>query len=129
MHPDIEAVYLTSPTFEGLVCDYDSVRRVCGDKMTIVVDEAHGTHLYFDSKNPKGAMLSGLVDLTINSTHKNMGGLAATALINVAHNSRISPDVVKDIYLMKHTTSVNVFMLCDMEGVLRIMQEEGDKRL
>lgn len=28
--PDIDAIYLTSPTFEGLICDYKSLRSVVG---------------------------------------------------------------------------------------------------
>lgn len=70
-------------------------------------------------------MQTGQVDVTINSVHKNLGALAGAALVNVGHNSRICPHLIKDIYTMNNTTSNSVYMLLDTEGCVRSMIEEG----
>ena len=48
LHPDAEAVYLTSPSYEGLSSIYSEIRRVIGDERMLIIDEAHGSHFYFD---------------------------------------------------------------------------------
>lgn len=46
--PDIDAVYLTSPNYEGLSAEYEHIKDICKDKI-VIVDEAHGAHFYFNS--------------------------------------------------------------------------------
>jgi arginine/lysine/ornithine decarboxylase len=46
--PDIDAVYLTSPNYEGLSANYEQIKEICHDKI-VIVDEAHGAHFYFNS--------------------------------------------------------------------------------
>jgi arginine/lysine/ornithine decarboxylase len=128
MRPDIDAIYLTSPSFDGLLCDYKGIRGVCGDRI-FILDEAHGSHLYFKQPFGMGALQTNCVDVAINSTHKNLGGQSATALINIGKNSRVNPELIKDLYLMKNSTSPNVYLLFDMEGSVRAMKEKGDASL
>ena len=47
-HPDAEAVYLTSPNHEGLICSYSEIRQTIGDERILIIDEAHGSHFYFE---------------------------------------------------------------------------------
>ncbi len=47
-HPDVYAIYLTSPNYEGLTANYEEIRDICADKV-LIVDEAHGAHFYFNS--------------------------------------------------------------------------------
>jgi arginine decarboxylase len=49
-HPDAEAVYVTSPTFEGLISNYKEIREAIGEERILIIDEAHGSHLYFNEK-------------------------------------------------------------------------------
>ena len=86
-HPDIDALYLTSPNYEGLSVNYEEVKDLFKDKI-VIVDEAHGAHFYFNKSFPKPAIPSG-IDVVTNSVHKSLGGLNATALIHVSKNSRI----------------------------------------
>lgn len=122
-HPDAEAVYITSPTFEGLICNYKEIREVIGYDRILIVDEAHGSHLYFnkDSDAIQGALQSDAVDVCITSVHKNLGSLSGTALINIGKSSRLSADLVKEIYIMLSTTSPSPYLLFDVEGCVRLM--------
>ena len=46
-YPDIQVVYLTSPTYDGLCFDVEEMKLVCGTDRLFIVDEAHGAHFYF----------------------------------------------------------------------------------
>jgi arginine decarboxylase len=50
-HPDADAVYITSPTFEGLISNYKEIREAIGNERILIIDEAHGSHLYFNEKD------------------------------------------------------------------------------
>ncbi len=112
---------MTSPTFEGLLCNYKEIREVIGEDRILCIDEAHGSHLYFnkDSEILRGALQSGVVDICVTSVHKNLGALSASALINVGRNSRIPAEQIKEIYIMLNTTSPSPYYLFDVEGCVR----------
>ena len=69
----------------------------------------------------RGALQSGAVDVCVTSVHKNLGSLSATAIINIGKSSRLSPDLVKEIYIMLSTTSPSPYLLFDIEGCVRLM--------
>ena len=127
-HPDIDSVYLTSPTYEGLICSYDEVREAIGPNRKLIIDEAHGSHLYFlepSSGALMGALQSGVVDVSVASIHKNLGAIAGAALLNVGKDSRISPDSILNIYQMLATTTPSPYVLYDIEGCVRDMSLNG----
>ena len=67
MEPDIQAVVITSPTYEGVVSDVEKIAKIVhSKKIPLIVDEAHGAHFYFHEKFPKGALQCG-ADIVINS--------------------------------------------------------------
>ena len=45
-HPEIGGFYLTSPSFEGLLVDYQEVKEACGERY-LMIDEAHGAFCYY----------------------------------------------------------------------------------
>ena len=81
-HPEIEAVYLTTPTYDGLCFSVSKMRTACGDNRILIIDEAHGAHFYFSNTCPDAAMEGG-ADAAITSVHKTLGGISGTALLNV----------------------------------------------
>lgn len=58
-----------------------------------------------------------------------MGGLSATALINVAKGSKMDASKVKMQHMMMSAMgdSVSPFILADLEGCIRAFQKDGDK--
>lgn len=122
--PEIGVVYLTSPNMEGLVADYHGIRQVCtpGDVL-LIVDEAHGAHFYFNKNMPLGALKSG-ADAAVCSVHKTLGALSASALINVAVDSRLPASKVKDSYHLLNTTSPSPLLLADVESCVRTLKED-----
>ena len=55
-HPDISAVVITSPTYEGIVSDVASIAKVAhAHGVPLIVDEAHGAHFGLSAGVPKEA--------------------------------------------------------------------------
>ena len=47
-HPEIRAVFVTSPTYEGIVSDIQGIAATAHRHgAALIVDEAHGAHLPF----------------------------------------------------------------------------------
>ena len=55
-HPDIEAVFITSPTYDGVVSDVEKIAKITHKyKIPLIVDEAHGAHFCFSEYFPRSA--------------------------------------------------------------------------
>ena len=53
-HPRARCVILTSPTYEGVQSDVAAIAALCHARgVPLLVDEAHGAHLYFGGGMPK----------------------------------------------------------------------------
>lgn len=122
--PEIGAVYLTSPNMEGLVANYQEIRKACQDVL-LIVDEAHGAHSYFSKLMPEPALKGG-ADVAVCSVHKTLGALSASAMINVSKHSRISAAKVKDAYHLLNTTSPSPLLLADVESCVREFKTRGE---
>lgn len=72
---DIQAVLITSPTYEGVVSDIRAIAEAAHEYgVPLIVDEAHGAHLEFADQChsfPKSALECG-ADIVIQSLHKTM---------------------------------------------------------
>eukprot|EP01023_Acetabularia_acetabulum_P037949 TRINITY_DN3624_c0_g1_i1.p1 TRINITY_DN3624_c0_g1~~TRINITY_DN3624_c0_g1_i1.p1 ORF type:complete len:482 (-),score=48.69 TRINITY_DN3624_c0_g1_i1:467-1888(-) len=111
---DVYAFYLTSPSYEGFVIDYASVKKACGDAL-LLIDEAHGAYCY-SSTQMFGGSLQGGADSSVTSLHKSLGGVSGLGMINVGKNSRIDENLVKKSYMLMNTTSTSIYFLLSAES-------------
>lgn len=82
-NPDVQAVVITSPTYEGIVSDIGAIAKtVHSYHIPLIVDEAHGAHFGFHEAFPKGALSFG-ADIVIHSVHKTLPSLTQTALLHM----------------------------------------------
>ena len=80
-NPDAVAVLVNNPTYYGICSDLRSIVRVAHEHhMLVLVDEAHGTHLYFGENLPVCAMDAG-ADMASVSMHKSGGSLTQSSLL------------------------------------------------
>ena len=94
----IEAILITSPTYEGFTADIAGIAQVAhARKIPVIVDEAHGAHLGFHSAFPKSALEQG-ADVVIQSMHKTLPSLTQTALLHLGKDAEMYLDEEK----MKH---------------------------
>jgi lysine decarboxylase len=80
--------------------------------VTVIVDEAHGTHLKFHESYPVSALDAG-ADLVIHSGFKTMNGPTQTALIH-NNSKRIINDDLRKWLRSVHTTSPNYVLLLEL---------------
>ena len=81
---DVGALHLTRPNYYGMAVDIDrwvdTARRL---DVALIVDEAHGSHFSFDHRLPPSALSLG-ADISIQSTHKTLGGLTQASMLHVS---------------------------------------------
>ena len=71
-YPDIKAVVITSPTYDGVTSDIHAIAECVHRKgIPLILDEAHGAHFGFhpyflENGNDMGA------DIVIHSLHKTL---------------------------------------------------------
>lgn len=107
----IKAVIVTSPTYEGIVSDIRSIKKVCEKYgAVLIVDEAHGALYPFCEKLPESAIYQG-ADFVIQSLHKTAGGLNPTALL---HCNTVSREVHNALNMIT-TTSPSYPLLASIE--------------
>jgi arginine/lysine/ornithine decarboxylase len=71
-NPDARAVFITSPTYEGVVSDIAEIARIThAHGKILIADEAHGSHFPLSDYFPKNAV-SQSADIVINSLHKTL---------------------------------------------------------
>ncbi|MDR1559035.1 MAG: PLP-dependent transferase [Clostridiales bacterium] len=91
-NPECQAVFITSPTYEGFVSDIKTIAGYVHEfGKPLIVDEAHGAHFPFYGV-PEPAIRLG-ADIVITSPHKTLPALSQSALTLVkgvrAHSERL----------------------------------------
>ena len=123
-NPQIQAVFLTSPTYDGVVSDIRAIAEIVhAHNLPLIVDEAHGAHFMFSKDFPLSALNCG-ADLVIHSLHKTLPCFTQTALLHV-NSDRISVDTVKQFLGIYETSSPSYLLMASMEQGLRTMAEQG----
>ena len=112
-HP--EAVFLTSPTYDGVVSDIRSIAEIVHKAGAIlIVDEAHGAHFAMSPYFPESALSCG-ADLVINSLHKTMPSLTQTALLHV-QGKRVDRERLKMYLGIYQSSSPSYVLMAGMDA-------------
>lgn len=86
----MDFVCITTPTYEGLSADIESIAKICHDRdIKLIIDSAHGSLFYFDSRFPCSGLGIQGVDVVVQSLHKGAGSLAQTSIIHLNKGSKI----------------------------------------
>ena len=88
-NPKIEAVLITSPTYDGVVSDVRQIAEAVHKYgIPLIVDEAHGAHFRFSDYFPVSAADLG-ADVVIQSFHKTLPAMTQTlSLIHISEPTR-----------------------------------------
>lgn len=113
-HPDCKALFLVSPSYYGVCSDLEKIAEIChAHHMLLLVDEAHGGHLYFrkdiDVPIPHGALEQG-ADMCVQSMHKITGALTQSSVLHIG-SDRVSPArVAKNLHIVQSTSPSYLLM-------------------
>lgn len=125
-HPEIRAVFVTSPTYEGIVSDIQAIAKAAHRHgVALIVDEAHGAHLPFGDGNyfPNGALQEG-ADLVIQSIHKTLPSLTQTAILHLK-SQILDAKKVEQYLSVYQSSSPSYILIASMENCVRYMAEKG----
>lgn len=123
-NPDITAVIITSPTYEGIVSDVAGIAETAhAHGVPLIVDEAHGAHIGFGAGFPENAVKLG-ADAVIMSLHKTLPSFTQTALLHINSN-RIAQEQVESYLDIFETSSPSYLLMAGMDACIRLLQEEG----
>ena len=82
-----DAVFITSPTYEGVIQDIKSIAEyVHSAGMKLIVDAAHGAHFSMGGIFPPNALRQG-ADYEVTSVHKTMNAPTQTALLGLGKDA------------------------------------------
>lgn len=85
-NPDCKALFLVSPSYYGICSDLHAIADIChAHGALLLVDEAHGGHVYFHEKLPVGALEAG-ADVCVQSMHKVTGALTQSSVLHIRHH-------------------------------------------
>ncbi len=119
-----EAVFITSPTYEGKCSDIEGIASVCHDKgIILIVDEAHGAHFGFGDGVPKSAVNGG-ADIVIHSLHKTLPAMTQTALIHV-QGKLVDRVKLKRFLRIYQSSSPSYVLMSSIDLCMKEMQENG----
>lgn len=125
-YPDVKAVIITSPTYEGVVSDVSAIAgKVHEYDIPLILDEAHGAHFGFHPYFPKNGNQLG-ADIVIHSLHKTMPSLTQTALLHV--NGKISDrENIRRYLHMLQSSSPSYILMASIDQCVRLISEHGNE--
>ncbi|MDO5715384.1 MAG: aminotransferase class I/II-fold pyridoxal phosphate-dependent enzyme [Tissierellia bacterium] len=124
----IDVAVFVSPNYYGGILRLKEIVHLCHTyHVPVIVDEAHGAHLYFGQQKNLGALAAG-ADLVVHSTHKMIPSLTQTALLHIGSDRVRSEEVLRAMKLFLSTSPSYLFLQSQEEG-LDYMEKEGSLRM
>lgn len=124
-HQNIQAIVITSPTYDGVVSDIEAICEIAHrHRVPVIVDEAHGAHFCFSDYFPKSAVACG-ADVVIQSTHKTLPAMTQTALIHL-NGDLIDRERIRRMLTIYQTSSPSYILMGSIDGCLHMLSENGE---
>lgn len=122
--PDIQAVFLTSPTYEGRIANVAEIARVVHKAgLPLIVDEAHGAHLGMAEGFAKNSCLAG-ADIVIHSVHKTLPAMTQAAILHV-NGDRVSREKLQRFLHIYQSSSPSYVLMASIDNALRVVEKQG----
>lgn len=124
-NPDAKAVLLNNPTYYGICSNLKAITELAHQHgMLMLVDEAHGTHFYFDKSLPMTAMDAG-ADMASVSMHKSGGSLTQSSFLLLGE--KVNADYVRQIINLTQTTSGSYLLMSSLDISRRNLALHGEE--
>lgn len=123
-NPNTKLVVITSPTYEGVVSDINSISQICREHGALLfVDEAHGAHFPFSDKFPCEAVSCG-ADVAVVSLHKTLPSFTQTALLLT--NNPVLSEKLKENLSIFQTSSPSYVLMSSIDNCLDYIFKNKD---
>jgi arginine decarboxylase len=122
--PDARALFVTSPTYNGLGADLPRIGELAHRAdVPFVTDQAWGPHLRFCPELPVDAMTAG-ADAAVVSTHKLISGITQSAVL-MARAERVNLARLDAMVHMTQSTSPQVLLYVSIDAARQQMAVHG----
>ncbi len=123
-YPQVAAVLIVSPTYEGRIADVEAIAGVVHERgIPLIVDEAHGAHLGFSPLFATNSAALG-ADLVINSVHKTLPALTQTALLHV-NGELVDREKLKRFLRIYQSSSPSYLLMSSIEEAIDIASDQS----
>ena len=123
--PDVKAVVITSPTYEGFISDIKTIADIAhNNDIPLIVDSAHGAHLGFSPDFPPDAVSSG-ADVVVMSLHKTLPALTQCALLHI-RGARANKREITRLLSVFQTTSPSYVLMASIDRCLHFIASGKD---
>ena len=121
-NPDCRVVFLTSPTYEGILSDIKCIAEIVHEHNGILlVDEAHGAHLGFSPSFPESAIHLG-ADIVIQSLHKTLPCPTQTGILHIKSRGVSVKNIQRQLSVFQ-TSSPSYLFLAAIDGCIHFIKE------
>lgn len=125
---DAKAIFIINPTYFGATADLKRIVEYAHEKNIIVlVDEAHGSHFYFNSTLPITAMDAN-ADMATLSIHKTGGSLTQSSLLLIK-STLVDIEDVNNAFNLITTTSPSNILLASLDASRKFLVFKGEKEI
>lgn len=125
---DVAAVWVTNPTYEGVVSDIKSISLICKKyNVPLLVDEAHGCLWNFNKHLPTSSLELG-ADAIVHSLHKTGGSMSQSSMLHIGENSMLNIDKIEKALKLLHTTSPSITLLASLDASRANLESDTGKR-
>ena len=122
--PKAKAALGVSPTYYGICSNLKQMADICHAKgAMLLVDEAHGAHLYFSKLLPPGALQQG-ADLCAQSTHKTGGGMTQSSLLH-CQGSLVDQNRLDEHLKLVMSTSPSYVLMASLDAARYELATQG----
>jgi len=123
---DAKAIFIINPTYYGVTLNIkELVDYAHRYNMIVLVDEAHGSHFYFNESLPMSAMEAN-ADLSTLSTHKTSASLTQSSMLLIK-GDRVNIKDINFAFNMLTTTSPSNILLASLDASRKFMVFHGEK--
>lgn len=131
-NPDAQAVFVTSPTYDGMISPIKEIAEVVhAHGIPLIVDEAHGAHFgFYEPFSKQYGMRSSITqgaDIVIHSVHKTLPSYTQTALIHI-NGKLVDRERVRKYLAIYQTSSPSYLLMSGIDRCMGILLTDG-KRL
>lgn len=127
-NPNIKVAIITTPTYEGAMFNLAKIAEICNEKdIILIIDESHGALYNFDQSIGTPALKCG-IDACVQSLHKTAGALNPSALLHIAHESKIDAcELQKNLNLIS-TTSPSYPLMINIEATVDFLSSNSGQK-
>ncbi|NLY72571.1 MAG: aminotransferase class I/II-fold pyridoxal phosphate-dependent enzyme [Tissierellia bacterium] len=123
VNENTRGLVLTSPDYYGAILDEEIFQWIRARDLTLIVDEAHGSHLKLIDESLSSMAYA---DIVVHSFHKTLPSMTQSAVVHLC-SERFSENYLQKHIKLFQSTSPNYLLMRSLDLALEIYESRGKK--